>query len=100
MILPFNFFGQGGGISPTDYFSPNHVQLVALQSVPEAPSIAVTRNLPHAVLPIGCHGTAFSVKTCVDSCAGINLGDYDFHMAISKLYSEAVAQWTDLTESG
>ena len=30
LILPFNSFGQGGGISPTDYFSHNHVQLVAL----------------------------------------------------------------------
>ena len=74
LILPYNSFGKGGGItqSPTDYFLHSHSQLVALQSVPEVPSVAVTQNLPHAVLPIGQHGTAFSVKTCVDSCAGIN----------------------------
>ena len=101
LILPYNSFGQGGDVtqSPTNYFSRKHAQLVALQSVPEAPSIAVTWNLPHTVLPIGQHSTAFSVKTCVDSCAGINLGDYNFHMAISRLYPEAVAQFTDLTES-
>ena len=99
LILPFNSFGQGGNNSPANYSSYGPTPTV-LQSVPDAPSIAVTRNLPHSLLPIGRHGTSFSLKTCVDSCAGINLGDYDFHMAISRLYPETVAQFTNLTESG
>jgi hypothetical protein len=60
----------------------------------------VTRHLPHAQLPIGRYGTTFHLKTCIDSCAGINLGDYHFHMALAKLYPESVAEITDLTSTG
>ena len=60
LILPFNSFGPGGNISPSpatnSLYGP--AQLVTLQSVPETPSVAVTWNLPYALLPIGRHGTS------------------------------------------
>ena len=73
---------------------------IALQAAPNAPTIAVTHNLPHANLPIGCYKKVFNLKTCVDSCAGINLGDYNFHMALAKLYPEVVSQIIDLVAIG
>ena len=76
MILPFHPFGQGGGGSPNDYFSSNHAQLVALQSVPEAPSIAVTRNLPHAVTAMeGASGTLCEATNCAWLDEKYSLGD-------------------------
>ena len=62
--------------------------------------ILVTRNLPHANLPMGQYKKVFSLNMCVDSCAGINLGGYNFHMALSKLYPEVVSQIIDLTAIG
>lgn len=45
----------------------------------------------------GTTQTVFSVKTCVDSCTGINLGDYSFHAALAWLCPKVVAQFVDLT---
>lgn len=85
----------------TNYYgSSGDSQVRAMQMLPEASSLAVTRNLPHGKLPIGKDSEEFSINTAIDSCAGVNLGDHDFHIAISKLYPESVAQLVNLEDAG
>ena len=71
-----------------------------MQMIPQPMQLAVTRNLPHFNLPIGKHETVFTLKTCADSCAGVNLGDCEHHAAIAKLCPETVAVFENLSQVG
>ena len=63
-------------------------------------NLNVTTALPHTVLHIGGDQVAFRLKVALDTCAGLNLGHYQFHMALKDLYPKSVAKFQDLTETG
>ena len=64
------------------------------------PDLSVTRHLPHINLPLGNGEAAITLKIVVDSCAGLNIGDLSYHMAIKDLYPLIVAQLVNLTDTG
>lgn len=71
-----------------------------LQFLPPEQVLSITRNLPHVKLPIGRGETDFTLYTAVDSCAGCNLGDLEYHQRLSELYPESVAQFLSLESTG
>lgn len=68
-------------------------------SITPVPDLSVTRQLSHVLLPMGRTQAQFRLKLAVDSCAGINLGDLQFHLALRNLYPDSVAQLIDLREN-
>ena len=78
----------------------NHGQARALQMLPRQAALAVTRNLPHADVPVGKDEPSFQLKVALDSCAGLNLGHLPFHDALAKLHPQSVAQHINLAETG
>ena len=53
--------------------------------------LQISRELPHAQIPIGKEGgPAHKLLVAVDSCAGVNLGELEYHAAMHELYPELV----------
>ena len=73
---------------------------MVLQATPHPMvDLNVTRYLPHVNLPIGKGSPSFTLKVAADSCAGVNIGELDYHRAIVNLFPEAVVVFADLREN-
>ena len=62
-------------------------------------AVQVTNRLPHVHMPFGVQGMVISIKAATDSCAGLNVGELEYHQAIIRLFPQIVVAFNDLTMS-
>lgn len=79
---------------------PTTINEVAVLTAPiRRVPIKMSRELPHAQLPIGKDGgPEHEILVAVDSCAGANLGELDYHAAMHALYPEVVHSFKAISE--
>lgn len=72
-----------------------------LQATPNPElNLSITRYLPHANLPLGLETNSFTMKTALDTCAGVNVGHLGYHQAVAALFPDAVVCLRSLIDAG
>ena len=69
-------------------------------AVRERLPLEISPTLPHCEFPIGPKEGQGKLKVALDSCAGVNIGDLDFHKAMANHFPELVANFKNLSEYG
>lgn len=94
--------GDGGGQDDTEqlahlFITQLKVSARMMTANLKALPLKLSKELPHIQLPIGDGSKNAKLLVAADSCAGTNLGEYEYHAAMADLYPEMVHAFQPLS---